>query len=132
DRATFPSDVMQNHVILFRGMRYLHRWGLLDRVAATNCPPLRRQLLDLGDFPLVGFPIAGEGIPGEYAPRRIVLDKLFVDAAAEAGAALQEGCAVEEIVREEGRVTGIRYRTPGGAAVHASAPIVVGADGHHS
>ncbi len=132
DRATFPSDVMQNHVILYRGVRFLHRWGLLERVAATNCPPLRRQLMDLGDFPLVGYPIAEEGIPGEYAPRRIVLDKLLVDAAVEAGAELQDGCPVEEIVQEDGRVTGIRYHTPGGATVHATAPIVVGADGHHS
>ncbi|HEV8191743.1 MAG TPA: FAD-dependent monooxygenase, partial [Ktedonobacterales bacterium] len=132
DRATFPSDVMQNHVILYRGMRYLHRWGLLERVAATNCPPLRRQLMDFGDFPLVGFPPVEDGIPGEYAPRRIVLDKLLIDAAVEAGAELQEGCPVEEIVQEDGKVTAIRYRTPGGTTVHATAPIVVGADGRHS
>ncbi len=132
DRATFPSDVVQNHVILYRGAHYLRRWGLLERLAATNCPPLRRQLVDLGDFPLVGYPIAEESIPGEFAPRRYILDKLLADAAVEAGTELHEGCPVEEVVREDGRVTGIRYRTPGGATVRATAPIVIGADGHHS
>jgi flavin-dependent dehydrogenase len=132
DRATFPSDIVRNHVILYRGMRLLHRWGLLERVAASNCPPLCRQLFDLGDFPLVGYPPAEEGIPGEFAPRRIVLDKLLVDAAVEAGADLHEGCPVEEVLFEGDRTTGIRYRTPGDATVIATAPIVVGADGQYS
>ncbi|HEU5440145.1 MAG TPA: NAD(P)/FAD-dependent oxidoreductase [Ktedonobacterales bacterium] len=132
DRATFPSDVMQNHVILYRGVRYLHRWGLLDRLTRTNCPPLRRWLTDFGDFPLIGFPPAEDGMPGEYAPRRYVLDKLLVDAAAEAGAELQEGCPVEGVIQKDGRVTGIRYRTPQGTATQATARIVVGADGRHS
>lgn len=132
DRATFPSDVMQNHFILYRGVRYLHRWGLLTRLANTNCPPIRRYLTDFGDFPLVGFPPADDDIPGEYAPRRFVLDKLLVDAAVEAGAELQEGCPVEEIIEDDGRVTGIHYRTPRGVSVRASSRVVVGADGHHS
>ena len=132
DRATFPSDVVPGHVILYRGMRLLHRWGLLNRVVASNCPPLRRWLVDLGDFPLDGFPQAEDGIPAEFAPRRFVLDKLLVDAAVEAGAHLHEGCPVDEVLMENGRVTGIRYRTPGGTSVRASAPIVVGADGQHS
>src|SRR6516162_3500879 len=77
DRATFPSDTMRNHFILYRGVRYLHRWGLLERVAATNCPPVRKHTFDLGDFPLTGYPTAEDGIPGEFAPRRIVLDHLL-------------------------------------------------------
>jgi flavin-dependent dehydrogenase len=132
DRATFPSDTMRNHVILYRGVRLLHRWGLLSRVAATTCPPLRRHLVDLGDFPLTGYPPAEEGVPGEYAPRRIVLDQLLVEDAVEAGATFQQGCPVEEVLFEDGRVTGVRYRTPAGTAVHASGHIVVGADGQHS
>jgi 2-polyprenyl-6-methoxyphenol hydroxylase-like FAD-dependent oxidoreductase len=132
DRATFPSDTMRNHFILYRGMRFLQRWGLLDRLAATNCPPTRRHLVDLGDFPLVGFPPAEDSIPGEYAPRRIVLDQLLVAAAVEAGVTLQEGCPVDQVLLEGDRVTGVQYRTPGGAAVSATARTVVGADGQHS
>jgi 2-polyprenyl-6-methoxyphenol hydroxylase-like FAD-dependent oxidoreductase len=36
DRATFPSDSMRNHYILHRGVVQLHRWGLLERVAAVS------------------------------------------------------------------------------------------------
>src|SRR5262249_55017502 len=88
--------------------------------------------IDLGDFPLVGFPPEEDGIPGEYAPRRMVLDHLLVAAAVEAGATLQEGCPVDHVLLEGDRVTGVQYRTPGGASVTATSRIVVGADGQHS
>ncbi len=132
DRATFPSDVPHGHVILYRGVRFLRDWGLLERVEASNCPPMRRHTFDLGDFPLSGYPPAYNGIPGEIAPRRYVLDKLLVDAAVEAGAELREGCAVESLLWKGERVTGIRYQTPTGAIAEERARIVVGADGRHS
>ena len=132
DRATFPSDIPHGHVILYRGVRFLREWGLLERVERSSCPPMRRHTFDLGDFPLSGFPPAYDGIPGEIAPRRYVLDKLLVDAAVEAGAELHEGCAVESLLWEGERVTGIRYQTPTGAIAEEHARIVVGADGRHS
>jgi 2-polyprenyl-6-methoxyphenol hydroxylase-like FAD-dependent oxidoreductase len=61
-----------------------------------------------------------------------VLDKLLVDAAAEAGAEVREAFTVDEIVVEAGRVTGIRGRSKGGQPVAEHAAVVVGADGLHS
>jgi len=63
DRATFPSDVPHGHVILYRGVRFLRDWGLLERVERSNCPPMRRHTFDLGDFPLSGFPRRTTGFP---------------------------------------------------------------------
>src|SRR4051812_35378764 len=40
DRATFPSTIPQGHFIHRSGPRCLHRWGLLDQVVATGCPPI--------------------------------------------------------------------------------------------
>lgn len=67
-----------------------------------------------------------------YGPRRTVLDKLLVDAAAEAGAEIREGFSVEEILFEDGRVSGVRGRTPRGQTVTEAARVVIGADGRHS
>lgn len=39
DRATFPSDTRSTHVLHPHGALRLARWGLLDRVVSTNCPP---------------------------------------------------------------------------------------------
>jgi flavin-dependent dehydrogenase len=48
-----------------------------------------------------------------FCPRRTVLDKILVDAAAEAGAEIREGFAVEEILIEDGRAIGIKGRSKG-------------------
>ena len=49
DRAAFPSDTFRNHFIQQPGVVQLHRWGLLERVSASNCPPIRAAITDLGD-----------------------------------------------------------------------------------
>ena len=50
DRATFPSDTVSTHFIWPPGVACLKRWGLLERVLATNCPVIRTIGLDLGEF----------------------------------------------------------------------------------
>ena len=127
DRATFPSDTVSTHLIHPPGVDALQRWGLLDRVRATGCPPIAEYMFDMGAFSITGTP----GLPHQpssYAPRRTVLDKILVDAASEAGAELREGFAVEGILTEEGRVTGIRG-SAGGRSFTERARLVVGADG---
>src|SRR5262249_41013457 len=81
DKASFPSDTLSVHYIHQPGVARLKRWGLLERVAATNCPPVRRQTIDFGPFALVGSPPPADGVAEGYAPRRTVLDKILVDAA---------------------------------------------------
>ena len=61
-----------------------------------------------------------------------MLDKLLVDAAAEAGAEVREGFTVAEIVADDGAVTGIRGHSKGGNSVTEKAKVVIGADGKHS
>jgi flavin-dependent dehydrogenase len=67
-----------------------------------------------------------------YGPRRLIVDKLLVDAAAAAGAEIREGFAVEEVLFEDGRVNGVRGHMPGGKSVAEHARVVIGADGRHS
>src|SRR4029079_7434372 len=40
DRATFPSDTVSSHVVHPQGAAALARWGLIDRLTATGCPPI--------------------------------------------------------------------------------------------
>ncbi|HEY3484519.1 MAG TPA: FAD-dependent monooxygenase, partial [Ilumatobacteraceae bacterium] len=42
DRATFPSDTLSTLVIHAPGVAAMRRWGLLDALAATGCPPIER------------------------------------------------------------------------------------------
>jgi len=131
DRATFPSDTVSTHLVHPPGLRLLKRWGLLERLVATGCPAIHTYRFDFGPFALSGAPGPADS-PISYGPRRTVLDKLLVDAAAEAGAEVREGFVVDEVMIEDGRVTGIRGRGKGGAAVTERARVVIGADGLHS
>jgi len=132
DRATFPSDIMSTHVIHAPGMEALHRWGLDDRVIATGCPPVTRYRLDFGPMAIVGAPRGLPGAPHAYAPRRIVLDNLLVEAAAQAGAHVREGFSVDSLIVDDGTVRGIRGRTKDGGEIVETARVVIGADGVHS
>jgi 2-polyprenyl-6-methoxyphenol hydroxylase-like FAD-dependent oxidoreductase len=130
DRATFPSDTVSTHILHPLGAGALARWGLLDRLAATGCPPIHTYAFDFGPFTLAGAPGTAEA-PVGYCPRRTVLDKLLVDAAAEAGAEVREGFVVEDILIGDGGTVGIRGRSKRGD-VTERARVVVGADGRHS
>jgi 2-polyprenyl-6-methoxyphenol hydroxylase-like FAD-dependent oxidoreductase len=131
DRATFPSDTISTHVMHPRAVAALATWGLIDRLTATGCPVIHTYAFDFGPFTLSGSPGTTDA-PVAYCARRTVLDKLLVDAAAEAGAEIREGFTVEEVLVEDGVVVGIKGRSKGGEPVTERANLVVGADGRYS
>lgn len=133
DKATFPSDTVSTHIVWPHGAEILDRWGLLDRLAATGCPPIARTMLfDVGPFALKGGVFTTNGGRGGFCPRRTVLDKILVDAAVESGAELREGFSVDDVIRDGDRVAGIRGRSGSGGVIQERAKVVVGADGVHS
>jgi 2-polyprenyl-6-methoxyphenol hydroxylase-like FAD-dependent oxidoreductase len=131
DRARFPSDTISTHLIHPPGVAALRRWGLLDRLVATGCPPINTYAFDFGPFTLSGAP-GTDDEPVAYAPRRTVLDKLLVDAASESGVEVREGFTVDEVLAKDGVVVGIRGRGKGGRSVTEKARVVIGADGLNS
>ena len=132
DKATFPSDTMSTHLIHPPGVASLRRWGLLEALEATGCPPIRTYSFDFGPATVAGSPQPIDGVSLAYCPRRTVLDKLLVDAAADAGVEVREGFTVSEILADTGTVTGIRGHSRGGDSVTEKAKVVIGADGKHS
>jgi len=132
DKASFPSDTMSTHLVHPPGVAALARWGLLERLEATGCPPVDTYTFDFGPPTISGSPRPIGGIAHAYAPRRTVLDQLLVDAAVEAGAELREAFTVDEVLATGGSVTGIRGHARGGKPVSVRARVVIGADGMHS
>jgi 2-polyprenyl-6-methoxyphenol hydroxylase-like FAD-dependent oxidoreductase len=131
DRATFPSDTLSTHIVQPHGVAALARWGLLERLAATGCPPISTYTFDFGPVIISGAPGTAEA-PASYCPRRRVLDHLLVQAAADSGAEIREQVTLEDLVFDGSRVTGISARTAGGTAITEHASVVIGADGWHS
>ena len=133
DKARFPSDTVSTHVIWPHGAELLDKWGLLERVAATGCPPVaRRMIFDVGPFALVGGVTTTNNGRGGLCPRRTVLDKVLVDAAAESGVDVRENFTVEELLWENEAVVGVRGHGADGKRIDERARIVIGADGIHS
>ncbi len=132
DRAEFPSDTLSTHLIHQPGVAALARWGLLDRVRASGCPPLDQAVYQVAGIRLEG---CGRGVDGQragYAPRRRVLDAILVDGAVAAGVEFRGRCSVSGLLHDDsGRVVGVqgRYR---GHRFTERAPLVVGADGMRS
>jgi flavin-dependent dehydrogenase len=131
DRATFPSDTVSGHAIKTAGVAYLERWGLLDRVLATGCPPITRLQVSVGDRALSLLPPPPDALP-IVAPRRSVLDWILLRAAADAGVSVHERTTVSDLVRDDHHVIGIQAHGVSGRPLRALAPIVIGADGKQS
>jgi 2-polyprenyl-6-methoxyphenol hydroxylase-like FAD-dependent oxidoreductase len=132
DKAGFPSDTLSLHYIHQPGVARLKRWGLLDKVAASNCPPVLRLVVDLGPFALAGSAPPADGVAEGYAPRRTILDSILVEAAAAAGVEVRQHFSVQDLVMEGDRVVGVRGRSTGGGLISEQAKIVIGADGMRS
>jgi len=131
DRSTFPSDTVSTHVLQPMAVAALARWGLLERLTATGCPPVSTFVFNFGPMRIAGTPGTAES-PFAYCARRTVLDKLLVDGAAEAGADIREGFTVNRLLIEDGRVVGIEGHDKEGKPVSERAPVVIGADGLRS
>jgi 2-polyprenyl-6-methoxyphenol hydroxylase-like FAD-dependent oxidoreductase len=132
DKATFPSDTVSTHHIHQPGVARLKRWGLLERILASDCPPTTEIKFDVGPFALSGTPPPAGDTVEAYAPRRRVLDKILADAAVEAGVELREGFSVESLTTEGDSVTGIRGKDRHSSLVTERARVVIGADGARS
>jgi 2-polyprenyl-6-methoxyphenol hydroxylase-like FAD-dependent oxidoreductase len=133
DRTRRGSDTLSTHALMRGGVLQLQRWGLLERVAATGAPPVRRVTFHYGteSMPVTLKPYAG--VDALYAPRRSILDALLVDAAEEAGAQFHFGLAMTDLVRDGAeRVIGVVLRDHAGATWTELAPLVIGADGRDS
>ncbi len=137
DRAHFPSDSPLANLIQLKGCAALKRWGLLERVQASNCPPVSKAILQIGEYSLQGEYLPLDGTGATVCPRRSILDKILIEAAAVAGAEIRGDLVVEELLTDNGQVIGVsgRLKSIQGAReirVEEKAALVVGADGKHS
>jgi 2-polyprenyl-6-methoxyphenol hydroxylase-like FAD-dependent oxidoreductase len=114
------------------GGAILKRWGLLDKVMATNPGVATGASFDIDHLVIKGSYPALDGVNFVCCPRRYILDKILVDTAVEAGVDLRENFITEEILFEQGRAAGIRGRTKTGSVVSETAHYIIGADGKNS
>jgi flavin-dependent dehydrogenase len=130
DRDDFPSDTISTHALAFNAVDSLRRLGVLDRIEAAGFRRIFRHRAWVEDICIE----APAGPPGTYsiAPRRIVLDQIILDRAAECGAEVWQRTRVDGLLVESGAVVGAVVQHIGGEKREVRARVVVGADGKQS
>jgi len=137
DRAHFPRPKPCAEYLSPEASRLLEAMGALDRVEQTGAAQLSgirvrapNGAVIKGDF------IAAHGFRGfrdrGLSVRREVLDSILLDCARDAGARVNEGVRVTDVVRDaDGRVAGVHTLT-NGTAGELRADVVIAADGLRS
>ncbi|MBM9508241.1 FAD-dependent oxidoreductase [Actinacidiphila acididurans] len=132
EKSAYGSDTLSTHLLHQPGIAALARWGVLEQVRASGCPPLERTVYEVADIHIEGNARGVAGQRAKFAPRRYVLDALLVDAAVAAGAEYRERTRVTGLLRDEaGRVVGVEGRS-GDRTFTERASLVIGADGMRS
>ncbi len=128
EQATFPREVMCSHGFEADALAFLDRLGVTDRLRAAGARFVRRVDGRSEDVNWrVSWPQQPGDIGGIASVRRSVLDEILVDAAREAGATVRMDAKVTDLLRERGRVCGVRI-----GEEELRARLVVGADGRRS
>jgi flavin-dependent dehydrogenase len=132
DKGVYGSDTLSTHALMRGAILQLHRWGVLPIIVAADTPAVHSTTFSYSKQD-VTVPIEPRfGVSALYAPRRAVLDRTLVDAAADSGAEVRYGVRVDDvIIGNRGRVGGITA-VAGGTRQRIEADIVIGADGLHS
>ena len=133
DRGGYGTDTLSTHALMRAGVLQLVRWGLLERLEAEGTPRVQRTVFHYEDE-VLDIPIKPRhGVPALFAPRRTVLDRILVDAAAEAGAEVRHRVRLEDLVGgDDGRVEGVHLQDEQGATRIVHSDLVIGADGLRS
>src|SRR5690606_11396021 len=133
EKFDFPRDKVCGDAVSGKSMGVLRRLGLEDRIEELPYMPINGVTFGAPGGDRVSIPFTRNGTDDSMAGfvcRRIAFDVLLHDAAVAAGAEIRRG-DVRELIRDDGRVRGVRAEIDG-RRQEVRAPLVVGADGAYS
>ncbi|HEX5106906.1 MAG TPA: FAD-dependent monooxygenase [Vicinamibacterales bacterium] len=132
DKGIYGADTLSTHALMRGAVLQLERWGVLPAIVAAGTPPVRSTTFGYTAQEIT-VPIEPRfGVDALYAPRRALLDRVLVDAAADSGAEVRYGVRVDDLVVDDhGRVRGVSAVDAGARRV-LHADLVIGADGLRS
>ena len=131
ERSRPGSDTLSTHALMRGGVLQLSRWGVLPQLLHAGTPAIRSTTFHYGDDRTTRVSIRpSPGVDALYAPRRHLLDRVLVEAAAESGADIHHTTPVLGLLNaDDGRVQGVRIRGRDAREVSVRAALTIGADG---
>src|SRR4029453_10048686 len=108
DKGVYGSDTTSTHALMRGPILQLHPWGVFPTIVAAGTPPVHSTTFSYREQD-VTVPIEPKfGVSALYAPRRALLDRTLVDAAADSGAEISYGVRIDDVIFDDrGRVRGI-------------------------
>ena len=145
EKDIFPRDTNSTHFIWPRGMSYLNRLGVADKILEQT-PHFKHLEVNIEGIRLHGgVPLQAvrdrfmslhgddDGVVDYYCgPRRFYLDKVLLDEARSSGVDVREGTSVKSVIIEDDVVVGVRGTGPDETILEARAKVIIGADGRMS
>lgn len=138
DRARFPRPKPCSEYMSPQASRLLEEMGVLDEVERAGAAQLAGMTVRAPSGTMIRGVFAGEHRWRGHRDRglalqRTLLDPILLDAARRAGAGVDEGTRVHDLLFDRaGRVSGVRASAPDGETREIAARFVVGADGLRS
>ncbi|MBI2845876.1 MAG: FAD-dependent monooxygenase, partial [Chloroflexi bacterium] len=113
DKDTFPSFTLSSHFFWAKAHTLFAELGVLSEIESTSAPPLYWHASESEVRTIVAEFPAVDGQRAARCLRRIVLDKILLDAARKyPNIDVREKFTVQELMREDGKVIGIRGHSP--------------------
>lgn len=131
ERSRPGTDTVSTHALMRAGVLQLSRWGVLPDLVAAGTPEICCTTFHYADGGNARVSVRRTpGVDALYAPRRTLLDRVLLEAAAAAGADVHHDVSVVGLLRgEDGRVEGVSMRDRLGRRTPVRAGLTVGADG---
>src|SRR5215207_3955120 len=105
DKGVYGSDALSTHALMRGAVLQLHRWGVLPAIVAAGAPAVHSTTFSYPNQDVSVTIDPRFGVNALYAPRRALLDRSLVDAAAHAGVEVRYGVRVDDVITDaHGRV----------------------------
>lgn len=130
DKEKWPRDKTCGDAISGKSLKILRELGLIEQIEKSDHGIVGGITFSSPAGKVVSIPFSkdGPGIKKGYVCRRQVFDHLLWKAAAKS-ADVCEGMEAVGVVREEGKICGVKARSSGGEEMEFRGKMVIGADG---
>ncbi len=82
DKGAYGTDTLSTHALMRGAVLQLARWGVLPPIVSAGTPPIRSTTFSYVEEDVTVAIEPRYGVDALYAPRRTLLDRSLVDAAA--------------------------------------------------
>jgi geranylgeranyl reductase family protein len=134
DKKHFPRDKICGDAISGKSIVYLRELGLIEEIEKSPQVVVNHIVFSSPNQKSVKIKLIADsfnGISSGYVCRRMVYDNILFQAAREKVETI-EGFTVEDVIKPNGRVQGVKGRFEDGREKEFTANVVVGADGFNS